>query len=235
MDPGSPWNLPWAVSRLQPRAMGHLSCSDHNLFGEDQRTGIARQQQTGTQPGEWDSGTLSRCASLAHSLGFNWRQHHQSLPLARNPLRPAQGHKALLSLPRMLAQSNGPRPALWSPQKIFFSSLHGAGRLNRKTGVKKKIYPPPDVPPQRRREPTDTLEFHKQQYSSRSWKAGLDALRGAEPLRGCLCPWYLEPPSLQFPLGLSLRAPVPHLPLGFGLFFSTALFCKCQFETFLPP
>lgn len=86
-------------------------------------------------------------------------------------------------------------------RRFFFPSLHGAGRLNRKTGVKKKIYPPPDVPPQRRREPTDTLEFHKQQYSSRSWKAGLDALRGAEPLRGCLCPWYLEPPRSNFPWG----------------------------------
>lgn len=83
----------------------------------------------------------------------------------------------------------------------FFFPLHGAGRLNRKTGVKKKIYPPPNVPPQRRREPTDKLEFNKQQYSSRSWKAGLDALRGAETLHGCLCPWYLQPPRSNFPWG----------------------------------
>lgn len=203
MDPGSPWNLPWALSRLQPRAMGHLSCSDHNLFGGDQRTRIARRQQTGTQTGKRDSGTRSRCASLAHSPGFNWRQHRQSLPLAPNPLRPAQGHKAQLSLPKMLAEPNRPRPAFWSPQKIFFFSLHGASRLNRKTGVKKKIYPPPNVPPHRRREPTDKLEFNKQQYSSHSWKAGLDALRGAETLRGCLCPWYLQTPLSNFPWGSS--------------------------------
>ena len=74
------------------------------------------------------------------------------------------------------------------------------------------------MPPQRRREPTDTLEFNKQQYSPRSWKAGLDALRGAETLRGCLCPWYLQPPRPDFPWG-SPSAPVPHLPLGFGFFF----------------
>lgn len=43
-------------------------------------------------------------------------------------------------------------------------------------------------------------------------------------------------PLLRFPLGLSLRAPVPHLPLGFGLFFSAALagFVSANLKHFCP-
>lgn len=43
-------------------------------------------------------------------------------------------------------------------------------------------------------------------------------------------------PLLRFPLGLSLRAPAPHLPLGFGLFFSAALagFVSANLKHFCP-
>lgn len=43
-------------------------------------------------------------------------------------------------------------------------------------------------------------------------------------------------PLLRFPLGLSLRAPVPHLPLGFGLFSSAALagFVSANLKHFCP-
>lgn len=233
MEPDSPWNLPWALSSLQPRAMGHLFCSDHNLSGGDQRTGIARRQQTGTQAGQQDSGTQSRCASLAYSSEFNWGKHYPSLPLAPNPLRPAQGIKPYSLYPRC-----SPNPTVRGQRsdlhRIFFF-LEWSSPFKKKTGVKKKTHPPPNVPPQRRREPTDTLEFNKQQYS-RSWKAGLDVLRGAETLRGGCCPWYLRPLAPISPgvLPLRLSSPPP-LSIWFIFFFnSSRWFCKCQFETFLP-
>lgn len=120
----------------------------------------------------------------------------------------------------MLTQCNDPRPAFWSPQKIFFF-FHGAVRLNRKTEIKKKIYPPSNVPPQRRREPTDKLEFNKQQYSSRSWKAGLDALRGAETAASSVRNTY-SPLAPTSPGALPLR-PCSPLPLSIWIIFSTSL------------